>query len=217
MFGFSLRSRQKLLSCYRRGGYLRLMRFFLFIGLVSLTFVLSPAKAEVQIDSLPSHSEGEAQLDRLYQDLKSQSNEVIARRIAERITKQLAQAGGATADLLIEWAEKAAKDEKYPVANDLLDQAIGLYPNYVETWNNRAMLHLMMDNYSMALADLSQALTIEPRHFGALNILAGILRISGRESMALDVYRQVLEIYPMHRAAQRAFIQLTEDSTDLSL
>lgn len=193
------------------------MRFFIFIGLVSLAFVLSPAKAEMQIDSSPSHSEVAIQLDRLYQDLKSESNEVAAGRIAERITKQLAQTGGATADLLIEWAQKAAKDKKYPVANDLLDQAIGLYPNYVETWNNRAMLHLMMDNYTMALADLSHALTIEPRHFGALNSLAGILRMSGRESMALDVYRQVLDIYPTNRTAQRAFMQLTEDSTDLSL
>ena len=217
MFGFSLRSRQKLLSCYRRGGYLRLMRFFLFIGLVSLAFVLSPAKADVLTPSSPSHSEAAGQLDRLYQDLKSESNEVAARRIAVHITRQLAQSGGATADLLIEWANKAAKDKKYSVANDLLDQAIGLYPSYVEAWNNRAMLHLIMNNYTMPLADLSQTLSIEPRHIEALISLAGILRMSGRESMALDVYRQVLEIYPMHRAAQRAFIQLTEDSTDLSL
>lgn len=179
--------------------------------------LLSPVKAEVVIDSTATKVEAATSLDQLYLDLKAEYNEAAARRIAGRIDKELTKRGGATADLLIEWAEKAAKEENYPVANDLLDQAIGLYPDYVEVWNRRAMLHLGMNNYSMALSDLSHALTIEPRHFNSLNGLAGILRITGRETMALDVYRRLLEIYPMHRGAQRAFMRLTEEKSDLGV
>lgn len=193
------------------------MRLFAFSGLLSLLLLLSPAKAEVLLDSAPIETEAASKIDQLYLNLKTEHNEVAARRIVDSINQELTRAGGATADLLIEWAEKATKDKNYPVANDLLDQAIGLYPDYVEVWNSRAMLHLVMNNYNMALADLSHALTIEPRHFGSLNGLAGILRMTGRNSMALDVYRRLLEIYPMHRGAQRAFIQLTEESTDPSL
>jgi len=192
------------------------MRFFA-LALLLNGFLLAPAHAEVAPDSAPVEIEKKSALDQLYLSLKSEHSEIAANRIVASISKELAKSGGATADLLIEWGMKAAKDKNYPVANDLLDQAIGLYPDYVEAWNSRAMLHLMMNNYSMAIADLSHALTIEPRHFGALNGLAGILRMTGKETMALDVYRRLLEIYPMHRAAQRAFIQLTEENTDEAL
>lgn len=193
------------------------MRFFLFSALLSLGFLLSPAMAEVVDESAAVEKAEPSKVDKLYLDLKTQHSEAAAARIVREIEQELTRSGGATADLLIEWSQKAAKDKNYPVANDLLDQAIGLYPDYVEVWNSRAMLHLMMNNYNMALADLSKALTIEPRHFDSLNGLAGILRITGRETMALDVYRRLLEIHPMHRGAQRAFIQLTEESTDPSL
>lgn len=178
---------------------------------------LSPAKAEVIVDSAPIETETPSKIDQLYLALKTEHNESAARRIVNSINQELTRAGGATADLLIEWAEKAASEKNYPVANDLLDQAVGLYPDYVEVWNRRALLHLTMNNYNMALADLSHALTIDPRHLSSLQGLAGILRITDRDTMALDVYRRLLEIYPMHRGAQRAFIQITEENTDQSL
>jgi len=207
------------LLCYnRRGVYHRLMRFFALSALLLPVLLLAPARAETIPDtSSPVETESPSKLDELYLSLKTEHSEVAANRIVSTINKELGKSGGATADLLIEWGQKAAKDKNYAVANDLMDQAIGLYPDYVEAWNSRAMLHLMMNNYSMAISDLSHALTIEPRHFGSLNGLAGILRLTGKQTMALDVYRRLLEVYPMHRGAQRAFIQLTEENTDEAL
>lgn len=198
------------------------MRFFLFPALLlSLCLSLLPVRAETGDvaatepgDSAPIAPQAAHPLDELYLALKAERSEPPARRIASRINKELAKKGGATADLLIEWATKAIKEKNYTVANDLLDQVIVLYPDYAEGWNNRALMHLAAGNYAMAISDLSQALTIEPRHFGALSGLAGILRMTGKEEVALDVYRRLLEIYPQHRAAQRAVMQITEGLTD---
>lgn len=153
-------------------------------------------------------------LEQLFADLKQETNEAAARRIAERIREEWLRSGGETADLLIEWARAAVSEEKYHVALDLLDEVTVLYPDFVEGWSSRALVHLMMDDYDRAMADLSRALAIEPRHFGALSGLAGILRAVGREEEALAVYRRMLEIYPMQRSAQRAVMRIVEERTD---
>ncbi|WP_163265323.1 tetratricopeptide repeat protein [Chelativorans alearense] len=191
------------------------MRRFILSGFLSFSLLVLPAVAAETRNATASSSEAEAsRLDQLFADLKQERNEVAARRIAERIREEWLASGGATADLLIEWARNAAADEKYHVALDLLDETTTLYPEYVEGWNSRALVHLMMNDYSRAMVDLSRTLTIEPRHFGALSGLAGILRATGREEQALEVYRRMLDIYPMQRSAQRALIRLVEEQSD---
>ncbi|WP_159589349.1 tetratricopeptide repeat protein [Chelativorans xinjiangense] len=190
------------------------MRKFILSGCLSFALLALPAAA-AETQNAAASSEAEAsRLDQLFADLKQERNEVAARRIAERIREEWLTSGGATADLLIEWARKAAADEKYHVALDLLDEATTLYPEYVEGWSSRALVHLMMNDYSRAMVDLSRTLTIEPRHFGALSGLAGILRATGREEQALEVYRRMLDIYPMQRSAQRALIRIVEEQSD---
>lgn len=191
------------------------MRQFIRSGFLILALLAAPAA--VGADMAQQANASESRLDQLFAELKREANGRAARRIAERIEEQWAEAGGATADLLIEWARKAASDEKYHVALDLLDQVVVLYPDYVEGWNSRALVHLMMDDYSRAMADLARVLAIEPRHFGALSGLAGILRATGRTEEAIEVYRRTLEIYPMQRKAQRALQHLTEEKTDARL
>lgn len=191
------------------------MRQFIRSGFLILSLLAAPAAAGA--DTAQQASTGESRLDQLFAELKRETNGRAAHRIAERIREQWAHAGGATADLLIEWASKAASDEKYHVALDLLDQVVVLYPDYVEGWNSRALVHLMMDDYRRAMADLARVLAIEPRHFGALSGLAGILRATGRTEEAIEVYRRTLQIYPMQRNAQRALQHLTEEKTDARL
>jgi len=191
------------------------MRFlFLFVPIAAL--LLSPAYAEAPASQEFSAEQPNRQgrLDELFSDLKQERNEATARRIAKRIREEWQRSGGATADVLIEWAHKAAGEKKFHVALDLLDQAVTLYPQYVESWNNRALVYLMMNDFDRAMSDLSHVLSIEPRHFGAMSGLAGILRVTGREDRALEIYRRMLEIYPMQRSAQRALLDLTDKQTD---
>lgn len=186
------------------------MRYFVVSAFLILALLQPPALAQTRGTEL---SAGTDQLDQLFANLKRESNHVAARRIADRIREEWQRSGGATADLLIEWAQKAASEEKYNVALDLLDQVVTRYPGYVEGWNSRALVYLTMNDFSRAMADLSRTLSIEPRHFGAMSGLAGILRATGRDDMALNVYRRMLEVYPMQRNAQRAVLTITEKQT----
>ena len=193
------------------------MRRFLFLGCLLLALLAPPvAFAQAQETAAPSAEQTAetSRLDQLFVELKRENNEAAARRIAQRISEEWQRSGGDTADLLIEWAQKAASSEKYNVALDLLDQAVTLYPEYVEGWNSRALIYLMMNDYSRAMSDLSHVLSIEPRHFGAMSGLAGIMRVTGRPERALELYRRMLEIYPMQRSAQRALLSITDEQTD---
>lgn len=177
-----------------------------------LALFQAPAVAQMQGAQL-SPARGTDRLDELFAELKRESNHAAARRIADRIREEWQRSGGATADLLIEWAQKAASEEKYHVSLDFLDQVVTRYPDYVEGWNSRALVYLMMNDFNRAMSDLSHTLSIEPRHFGAMGGLAGILRATGRQEGALEVYRRMLEVYPMQRKAQRAVLTITEQQT----
>lgn len=188
------------------------MRYHIILGVLSFALLAAPVTAD---EGIAAASDGKQErLEELFTQLRHETNETAARRIAQHIREQWLDSGGATADLLIEWAREAAAEEKYHVSLDLLDQAVILYPDYVEGWNSRAMVHLMMQDYDRAMSDLARALAIEPRHFGALSGLAGILRATGQEENAVEVYRRMLEIYPMQRSAQRALITLIDEQTD---
>ena len=114
----------------------------------------------------------------------------------------------------MERAREAAAEDKFNVALDLLDQVVVLYPAYVEGWNSRALVYLMMNDYRRAMSDLANVLAVEPRHFEALNGMAGILRLTGHVEEALEVYRRMLDIYPMQRRVQRALISIMESQPE---
>ncbi|WEX09916.1 tetratricopeptide repeat protein [Chelativorans sp. AA-79] len=189
------------------------MRRFLVSGCLVLA-LLMPSVSAAETAAASSSPTEQHRLDELFAQLKQESNEAAARRIASRIRDEWERAGGATADLLIAWAHKAAAEKKFNVALDLLDQAVTLYPQYVESWNSRALVFLMMNDVDRAMSDLAQVLSIEPRHFGAMSGLAGILRVTGRTDEALEVYRRMLDVYPMQRNAQRAVLDLADEKAD---
>nr|WP_229449596.1 hypothetical protein [Nitratireductor sp. B36] len=155
-------------------------------------------------------SDRQARLDALFLDLKKETNERAARRIALRIGETWANSGSDTANLLIGWANDAIKAEKFSVALDFLDQVVMLFPDYAEGWNRRATVHFMMNDYARSMADISHTLELEPRHFGALAGMARILQATGRQEQALTAYEQVLNIYPMLRSAQSAVAEISD-------
>jgi tetratricopeptide (TPR) repeat protein len=150
-------------------------------------------------------------LDKLFGELKRESNEHAADRIAQQILGVWLDSGSATVDLLMQWSNDAAKAKKYPAALDFLDQIIALDPGYAEGWNRRATIHYLMGDYTMSMADIDKTLQLEPRHFGAIAGMAEILKDTGRKKLALRAYEQVLQLYPMMRSAQGAVESLTQD------
>lgn len=156
-------------------------------------------------------------LDRLFGELKRERNERKATHISQRIWQEWGQSGSASADLMMQWTQKAIEAKKYDVALDFLDQVIALQPDYAEGWNRRATVHYMMRNYAKSVADIDRTLRLEPRHFGALSGLAQIMMDTNRKEAALGAWQRVLDIYPMLRNAQNQVSFISEELAGESL
>jgi tetratricopeptide (TPR) repeat protein len=196
------------------------MRHFQFTDLTvliaaSVAFLLAsplPASAQSELPkpSLSGLSQTADPLDALFAELKREPDATQAKRISERIWARWRDSGSATANLLLQWADKAMEDEKNGLALDLLDQVVVLMPDFAEGWNRRATLHYAMGNHSKSMADINRVLTLEPRHFGAMAGMAAILDASGNDALALRAWEQMLEIYPANHQAQAKVGELAD-------
>ncbi len=156
----------------------------------------------------------EERLDKLFSELRRTTDEAKARRIATQINTIWSQSGSATVDLLMQWANKAMLEHRYPSAIDFLNEAIALDPDYPEVWNRRATVYFLQKDYAHAMYDINRTLELEPRHYGALTGMAAILRLRGLKEQAMRAYEQALMIYPMMRDAQKNFNDLADELTD---
>lgn len=153
----------------------------------------------------------ENRLDALFLQLKRESNEAAAERIAARIGEAWSNSGSASIDLMMGWSKTAMEAKKFDVALDFLDQVVTMRPAYAEGWNRRATVHFAMENYAKSMADINRTLELEPRHFGALAGMGQIMKNTGRKELALQAWQRVLDIYPMMRSAQAEVATLSEE------
>ncbi|TGQ30436.1 MULTISPECIES: hypothetical protein [unclassified Mesorhizobium] len=183
---------------------------FAFFATIFLSSAVLPAWADDPV-APPVAATKQARLDQLFADLKRERNEKAAERIAGSIGNEWLQSGSASIDLMMQWSQKAAEDQKFDVALDFLDQVVTLQPAYAEGWNRRATVHFMMKNYGKSMSDIDHTLRLEPRHFGALSGLAQIMAETGHKQSALEAWQRVLSIYPMMRSAQDQVATLSEE------
>jgi tetratricopeptide (TPR) repeat protein len=196
------------------------MRHFSFLNwIASITALLalvmalaSPAVAQTQAGQPVAKTADRSvdPLDRLFSELKRERDAKQAKRISERIWSRWRDSGSATANLLLQWADKAMSEKKHGLALDLLDQVIVLMPDFAEGWNRRATLHYVMGNHSKSMADINRVLSLEPRHFGAMAGMAAILGDSGNDALALRAWEQMLEVYPANHQAQKKVGELAD-------
>jgi len=152
-------------------------------------------------------------LDSLFAELKRERKDSQAKRISERIWAKWRDSGSATANLLMQWADKAVAEQKNSLALDLLDQVVVLMPEFAEGWNRRATLNYAMGNHGKSMSDIARVLRLEPRHFGAIAGMAAILAASGNDELELRAWEQVLDIYPANRQAQTRIGELADKLT----
>jgi len=194
------------------------MRHFSYLkflpGLVVVFICSSAANISALAQTSPASPAVSTQsantLDSLFADLKRERDDRQARRISERIWAKWRDSGSATANLLMQWADKAVSDKKNGLALDLLDQVVVLMPDYAEGWNRRATLNYAMGRHAKSMSDISRVLALEPRHFGAISGMAAILAASGNDELELRAWEQVLEIYPANRQAQTRLGELAD-------
>jgi tetratricopeptide (TPR) repeat protein len=166
---------------------------------------LPAAKEPVKVLTKPER------LDALFNDLKKAKSPAVAEGVAARISREWADSGSASVNVMMNWANEAMEAKKYPIAMDFLDQVVVLQPDYAEGWNRRATLHFMMDNYAKSMADIEKTLKLEPRHYGALSGMGQIFMVLDKKELALRSYERALEVYPMMRNLQEQVGQLADE------
>jgi len=194
------------------------MRHFSYVkilpGLVAAFICGSAADSSALAQTSPASPAVSTQsantLDSLFADLKRERDDRQAKRISDRIWAKWRDSGSATANLLMQWADKAVSEKNNGLALDLLDQVVVLMPDYAEGWNRRATLNYAMGRHAKSMSDISRVLALEPRHFGAISGMAAILAASGNDELELRAWEQVLEIYPANRQAQTRLGELAD-------
>ena len=192
----------------RHFSYSRIVPVFVTAVLCG-SFQDMPARAETSAPTTASVQPAST-LDTLFSELKRERDERQAKRISERIWAEWRDSGSATANLLMQWADKAMADNKNGLALDLLDQVVVLMPEYPEGWNRRATLNYTLGHHDKSMSDISRVLALEPRHFGAIAGMAAILAASGNDELELKAWEQMLEIYPANRQAQTRLGELAD-------
>jgi tetratricopeptide (TPR) repeat protein len=194
------------------------MRHFSFSGSIPVLLAMLLAGGSADISAF-AQNRAEADtasvqpansLDTLFAELKRERDEKQAKRISERIWAKWRDSGSATANLLMQWADKAVTEKKNGLALDLLDQVVVLMPSYAEGWNRRATLNYAMGNHDKSMADISRVLALEPRHFGAISGMAAIMAAAGNDELEFKAWEQMLEIYPANRQAQERLGELAD-------
>ncbi len=191
------------------------MRFFSLIAILAFFtahLLANPAFAQEKPAAAPpmAAEKKEQTLDELFAELRTQTNKVAGRRVAQQIWDKWNDSGSETVNLLMGWAGEAMAQDKNALAEDLLSQVIALAPEYAEGWNRRATLYFGMGRIGASLGDIERTLLLEPRHFGALTGLAAILQRSSQEKKALEAWKKLLEIYPAHPQAQQEMLELED-------
>lgn len=158
-----------------------------------------------------SPREREAMLAELYLHLAKAHDAEEAAPISKTIERLWAYTDSATISLLMNRANKAVADERYDLAQQLLDAVVELQPDYAEGWSRRAYVYYLQNDIEHAVGDLRRALALDPNHYKALDGLARILRDGGQKKSALGAYRQLLRINPFMPGAKDAADELTTE------
>jgi tetratricopeptide (TPR) repeat protein len=188
-----------------------------FVVLILALFILPVSTVMAQDKPVPAAKEPvkvlskTERLDALFIDLKKAKSPAVADGVASRISREWADSGSASVNVMMQWANEAIESKSYPVAMDFLDQIVVLQPDYAEGWNRRATLHFMMDNYAKSMVDIEKTLNLEPRHYGALSGMGQIFMLLDKKELALRSYERALEIYPMMRNLQEQVGQLADE------
>lgn len=169
---------------------LRSLSRFLALGLLAVGLTLSaspPAAAQTTAPGVP---------DALFDALKAATSEAEGREIAAQIWRIWLTGPDAEATERLAEAMTRRRVSDLAGAHDILDALVADYPDWAETWNQRAFVRFLQARYEESLADVAEVLAREPRHFGALSGRALILFQEGRFERGQRALRETLEVHP---------------------
>jgi tetratricopeptide (TPR) repeat protein len=179
----------------------------------------SPAFPQDRPPPAPEAAEPEtdaARLDALFVELAEPGRDDWE-RIEGEIIRIWSKSGSPAMDLLLRRGNEALEAEEYAAALEHFSALTDHAPDFAEGWNGRATAFYLMDEYSLAIADVERVLALEPRHFGALSGLAFMLEAMGEPELALEALQLVQALNPNRPNINQAVTRLEQMSGEADL
>ena len=174
------------------------------LALVPFLLLIGAAAPAAGIDAPAAEETQAAALDKLYARLAKTPFPDEAAGILQEIDHERLQSGSDAADLLMSRAEQARQSENLPLALQLFDAVVDLFPDWSPAWSERATVRFQSGDTRGAMADLAQTLKRESRDVGALAGLGAILNDAGQPEAALEVYDRALALAPAYEPLKEA-------------
>ncbi len=147
-------------------------------------------------NSILSANEKDAQLDKLFYELKVNKAQVAA--IIEQEIWSLWSTHPSDQKLTARLEEGSilVRNQQLIKARDIFTEVINIDQNWAEAWNKRATVFYMMGEFQKSQDDIDKVLALEARHFGAL-AGQGLVNIQLKNyEKAISSYEKALKIYP---------------------
>lgn len=184
--------------------------------LAALSLVL--AMIPPGIDLIPRGEEEESarpvsieeRLERRLADLAEAATETQGEAIAEEVRSLWRQSGGATAQLLLDRAERALAENDRATAERQYAHLRRLEPEFAEGWFASAQLAIARGQWDFALDALTETVSLEPRRFDAYALLGRALERASEPRAALAAYEEALRVHPWHAQARQARARLED-------
>ena len=139
----------------------------------------------------------DAQLNKLFNQLKSTSSSIAAKEIETKIWKMWTThpSEESLTNLLAKGSYYMSQNQ-LTSAHNVFSKAIELDPKWAEAWNKRATVLYLMGNYELSQNDIDEVLKLEKRHFGALSGQGMVQTALKNYQKAIDSYVEAHKVYP---------------------
>lgn len=177
-------------------------------ALIALPLLILPGLAAAQPAPDRRQESRRAELDSLFETLRSAPDEAGAMMIENRIRAIWIEGASPAAVLLLRRGARNLAARTNDEALEDFDAALILSPTSAEAWHQRAQAYAAMGDAAAAARDLQEALRLEPRHFGALLTLSMLQEDRGDTRAALRSMEAALALHPKLRGGAERLREL---------
>ncbi len=165
--------------------------FTFFFSILITLMVFSAVKADDQ----------KIQLNQLFNELKKSKNNILAKKIEQKIWKIWnTHPEDEKLTLMLSEGSDLVNNQKFYKAVNVFSKVIDLDPNWAEAWNKRATVMYMIGEFQKSQDDINKVLELEKRHFGAL-AGQGLVNIELKNyEKAIKSYKNAQKIYPLMKS-----------------
>ena len=146
-------------------------------------------------------SDQEVQLNKLFNQLKESTNNIIAQEVEQKIWKVWStHPKDKKLTLMLVEGSNLVNNGQFKKAINIFSKVIDLDPSWAEAWNKRATVMYMIGEFQKSQQDIYKVLELENRHFGAL-AGQGLVNIELKNyEKAIKSYENAQKIYPLMKS-----------------